>query len=108
MPEEVPIITLISSDNISYSVKREHVMHSKFLASLIESSNSFGIRSMFNEANTNTIRLTNVCSDYMPIILSYMEYKTKWENSDEEIVPEFEFPDHMAVDILMISDFLML
>ncbi|OIR57416.1 MAG: elongin C [Amphiamblys sp. WSBS2006] len=112
LPQLLPeSVELVSSDGVSFFVSRDLAACSKLLSALLTKSLGAGaegetIETCLQEALTQKIHLTNISSEYLEVVVEYMEYRLKWNGTAEKNVPEFVFPQDMAVDLLLIADFL--
>lgn len=105
-------VELISSDGISFIITKKCAFYSKLFENLLSEPLSTGKEIetrkefFFIETIQQKITLTNISSEYLDVIIKYMKYKRKWQESSEKDIPEFIFPSEMSVDLLLIADFL--
>ncbi|KTW30823.1 hypothetical protein T552_00534 [Pneumocystis carinii B80] len=91
-------IKLISSDDFIFVVKRAQASISGIIREMLDESNQF------SEYKNNEIKFKTINSKLLYIVCQYFYFHEKYKNA--ESIPEFPIEPDIAMELLMISDFL--
>ncbi|GCF00500.1 elongin C [Zygosaccharomyces mellis] len=94
-----PTVTLVSSDNMEYSISKEVAMVSPTLRVMLEGP--------FKE-KSGRVELPGIEGNVLAKVVDYLQYNLqyKFANKDQEDIPEFEIPTEMALELLLAADYL--
>eukprot|EP00871_Galdieria_phlegrea_P000922 jgi/Galph1/1830/GphlegSOOS_G508.1 len=90
-------VLLKSSDGFEFYIAEECAKVSKFLKTTLESG--------FSEAKTGQLTLNEIPGRLLEKVCEYFYYHAMFEETDGNL-PPFEFPPEMAVELLMVANFL--
>ncbi|EMR11293.1 hypothetical protein PNEG_00322 [Pneumocystis murina B123] len=91
-------IKLISSDDFIFVVKRSQACVSGIIREMLDESNQF------LECKNNEIKFKTISAKLLYIVCQYFYFHEKYKNT--ESIPEFPIEPDIAIELLMISDFL--
>ncbi|GMG18871.1 unnamed protein product [Ambrosiozyma monospora] len=94
--EQNQIVTLISKDGFQFQLPKEVALVSGTLKSMLSTS--------FKESATNRIILHDMEAVLIEKVVEYCFYNWKYEGQVD--VPDFDVPTEMALELLVVSDFL--
>ncbi|KAG5519215.1 hypothetical protein PMAC_002303 [Pneumocystis sp. 'macacae'] len=98
MSSKSEFLKLISSDNFVFLIKKSQACVSGTIRQMLDESNNF-LENKNNEINFKTIN-----AKFLDIVCQYLYFHEKYKNAD--FIPEFPIEPDMAIELLMISDFL--
>lgn len=90
-------VTLISSDNYKFVIKREAAYRSSALREMFHSDH-------FIEAQRGEVVLQEIAGAVLEKVCEYLCYNLKYK--DEPEPAEFDVPPEMSLELLMAADFL--
>ncbi|GJQ14904.1 hypothetical protein GpartN1_g6695.t1 [Galdieria partita] len=90
-------VLLKSSDGFEFYIAEECAKVSKFLKTTLESG--------FSEAKTGQLNLNEIPGHLLEKVCEYFYYHIMYEQTEGNLAP-FEFPPEMAVELLMVANFL--
>ncbi|SMQ54047.1 unnamed protein product [Zymoseptoria tritici ST99CH_1A5] len=91
-------VTLVSSDEYSFVVRRSAACISGAIKRMLDPSNGF------LESKTNTCRFDNINGLVLEKVCEYLYYNEK--NRDAKNVPDMDLPTELCLEILMAADYL--
>ena len=97
--EEVPegYLRLVSSDGFEFLVDIECSKASEFIRTLLDSG--------FKEAESRTLELEDIPGTLLEKVCQYFYFKNEYK--DVEKPPVFQIPPNLAVQLLMVANFLL-
>jgi len=90
-------VLLKSSDGFEFYITEECAKVSKFLKTTLESG--------FSEAKTGQLVLNEIPGRLLEKVCEYFYYNIMHQQTDGNL-PPFEFPPEIAVELLMVANFL--
>uniref|UniRef100_A0A8B9WD06 Elongin-C n=1 Tax=Bos mutus grunniens TaxID=30521 RepID=A0A8B9WD06_BOSMU len=97
--EALIYVKLISSDGHEFIVKREHVLTSETIKTMLSGPGHFA------ENKTNEVNFREIPSHVLSKVCMYFTYKIQYTNSSKEI-PEFPIAPEIPLELLMAVNFL--
>ncbi|KAG4302282.1 hypothetical protein PCANB_001564 [Pneumocystis canis] len=98
MSSKPQFLKLISSDGFIFVIKRSHAYVSKTIQKMLDESCNF------LEYEKNEINFKTINAKLLEIVCQYLYFHEKYKNSTN--IPEFPIEPDIAIELLMISDFL--
>ncbi|KAK9480793.1 BTB/POZ protein [Lipomyces japonicus] len=93
-------VLLVSSDGFEYSILRSAALVSGTLRGMLGQSPS-----VFAEARENRVVLPNISGILLEKVCEYLYYNLK-NASNPGVIPEFDVPPELALELLVASDYL--
>ncbi|CDO56682.1 similar to Saccharomyces cerevisiae YPL046C ELC1 Elongin C [Geotrichum candidum] len=94
---ESKYVTLVSSDGFSFVVLREAALVSGTLRGMLSGTG-------FVESTSNIVKLPNISGILLEKVCEYLYFNLKYKNKTG--VPQFEIPPELALEMLVVADFL--
>ncbi|SCU77516.1 LAMI_0A01420g1_1 [Lachancea mirantina] len=92
-------VKLISRDQQEFTLSNEAAVLSPMLKGMISRK--------FAEGQEHEIRLTEISSEALRLVVNYLEYLQKYQDcAEDEDIPEFEVPTEMSLELLLAADYL--
>ncbi|KAK9454328.1 BTB/POZ protein [Dipodascopsis uninucleata] len=92
-------VRLVSSDGYEYSILKSAAAVSGTLRGMLNQTSNFV------EAKQNRVILPNISGVLLEKVCEYLYYNLKHQNNPG-LIPEFDVPPEMALELLVASDFL--
>ncbi|KAH0605465.1 uncharacterized protein H6S33_004687 [Morchella sextelata] len=96
--EDTNSVVLISNDGFRFVVRKSAAMSSPAIKSMLDK------RSNFAEARENKIVFQNMSAVILEKVCEYFYYNEKYRDAKD--VPDMEIPPELALELLMVADFL--
>jgi len=96
--EEPNSVLLVSNDGFTFIVRKTACIASPAIKSMLDK------RSNFSEALENRIVFHNMNGTILEKVCEYFYYNEKYRDATD--VPDMEIPPELALELLMIADFL--
>ncbi|KAF1821493.1 POZ domain-containing protein [Dissoconium aciculare CBS 342.82] len=91
-------VTLVSSDNFSYVIRRSAANISEAIRRMLDPANGF------RESQTNTCHFDNINGMVLEKVCEYLYYNEK--HKDARDVPDMDIPPELCLELLMAADYL--
>ncbi|PWW77771.1 POZ domain-containing protein [Tuber magnatum] len=97
-PQDQNSVLLVSNDNHTFILRKSCVMISPAIKSMLDK------RSNFEEAQFNRVVFKNMNGVVLEKVCEYFCYREKYKDAVD--VPDMEIPPELALELLMVADFL--
>ncbi|CAZ85799.1 unnamed protein product [Tuber melanosporum] len=91
-------VLLVSNDNHTFILRKSSVMISPAIKSMLDK------KSNFEEAQFNRVVFKNMNGVVLEKVCEYFYYREKYRDATD--VPDMEIPPELALELLMVADFL--
>lgn len=113
--KESAYVTLVSSDGFFFVISREAALVSRTLRGMLGAGSTQFASSIalvltnshvggFVESTSNRVKLPNISGVLLEKVCEYLYFNVKYK--DKTGVPQFEIPPEMALELLVVADFL--
>ncbi|KAH3902146.1 elongin C SCDLUD_001959 [Saccharomycodes ludwigii] len=94
------LVRLIAKNGDEYKVSKEIACISPVLKASLDNEDNF------MEENEYQVNLMNIESNILNKVVEYLEYKNKYQQEEDDEIPQFDIPVELSLELLLAADYL--